>query len=310
MPERQMVQRLDLHDLARASKRVLALAVPVWFIVISTTRIAALIPLGPPGYDGLLYREASLAWLSGRDPWAPPETGAAFAAPPPSLLGMLPFALLPPEAAVTAIIALGLVGTALTLRRFRMPLWWLAFPPLVDGLWIANPHVLVLPLLVLGPAAIAPLVKLYAFAPLVFGLRVRQGALALVLVAATGALLPWGDYLGRWDEISSRLEAQAAGTGLSVLATPLLIPLTIAACLVVRRRVAVWWLVPVFWPFTQFYYGSLAIPGCTMAAGVIASIPSAPAPAIALLAVAAESLLRHVHVTGGARGLGRVEGLR
>jgi predicted cobalt transporter CbtA len=33
------------------------------------------------------------------------------------------------------------------IRRLRLPIWWLAFPPLVDGVYIANPHVFVVPLI-------------------------------------------------------------------------------------------------------------------------------------------------------------------
>jgi hypothetical protein len=50
--------------------------------------------------------------------------------------------------------------------------------------------------------------------------------------------------------------------------------------------------VPVFWPYTQFYYASLAIPGATPLAGLLASVPVEGATTLALIAVASEIVVR------------------
>ena len=122
----------------------------------------SVISAAAPGFDAKLYRTATLTWLQGGDPWSVYSGAIRFAAPPPSLLAMLPFAVVPETVAVVAMIGLGVVGTAWALRRLGMPLWWLAFPPFIDGLYNGNPQVLLLPLLVAGLAPIAALVKIYA----------------------------------------------------------------------------------------------------------------------------------------------------
>ncbi len=69
--------------------------VAAWFVIISVIRLSSLAAIGPPGYDGMLYREATIRWLDGGDPWQVPDSGAIFGAPPPTLLAMVPFAILP-----------------------------------------------------------------------------------------------------------------------------------------------------------------------------------------------------------------------
>ena len=98
----------------------------------------------------------------------------------------------PETVAVVAMIGLGFVGTAWALRRLGMPLWWLAFPPFVDGLYNGNPQVLLIPLLVAGLAPIAALVKIYAVpVPLLRGEWKAVAAAAIVLLV-TIPILPWG----------------------------------------------------------------------------------------------------------------------
>src|SRR5205814_5270188 len=105
---------------------------------------------------------ATVRWLAGGDPWALRAGDAVFGAPPPTLLAMLPFAMLPADIARVALVLLGVAASAWAIRRLELPLWWLAFPPLVDGLYIANPHVFIVPLLIAGAGPIAIFVKIYA----------------------------------------------------------------------------------------------------------------------------------------------------
>ena len=60
------------------------------------------------------------------------------------------------------MLVIGIVASVWAIRQLGAPMWWLAFPPLVDGMWNANPHVVVLPLLLASLAPIAIVVKVYA----------------------------------------------------------------------------------------------------------------------------------------------------
>ena len=103
---------------------------------------------------------------------------------------MLPFALVPEDVAV----ALDRSSSGLSGRRGRsavlgLPLWWLAFPPFIDGLYNANPHVLVLPAAGGGGGAHRrALVKIYAgLVPLVLG-HWRTVAISVAVLVVTIAV--------------------------------------------------------------------------------------------------------------------------
>ena len=72
---------------------------------------------------------------------------------------------------------------------------------------------------------------------------------------------------------------------MSALAIPVLIPVAVVALVLMGRRAAAWWVVPVLWPSTQWYYTSLAMPATTLLAGFVVAVP--------------------VPVRGDARGRGR-----
>jgi hypothetical protein len=261
--------------------------VPAWFIAISAVRLSVLLPT-TPGYDGMLYRDATLRWLAGGDPWAIHPGEAVFAAPPPTLLAMLPFAVLPEPVARIALVSLGVGASIWMIRRLRLPLWWLAFPPLVDGLYIANPHVFVVPLIIAGLAPLAILVKLYAGA--VPAIRFQLGALAVAagVVVVTAPFLPWGLFIARWPQVSAALASQAAGGGFSVWATPLLLPVAVIAAILIGRERLAWWSVPVFWPYTQWYYSSMAMPILTPIAAIALAAPVPGATTVGLVIAVVE----------------------
>ena len=145
---------------------------------------------------------------------------------------------------------------------------WLAFPPLLDGVWNANPHALVLPLLVAGAAPVAILVKVYGAIVPAIRLDVRALAIAAALIVVTVPFVPWGTYLAERQSIQEHLE-QTSGGGLSVWAfdlpvLPVVLAVAIVALVVLAlrdRERAAWLAMPAFWPWTQWYYSSLAIPG-------------------------------------------------
>jgi hypothetical protein len=257
-------------EFIRARLWVLVVA---WFVVISLMRLSAVAARGAPGYDGMLYRAATIRWLEGGDPWLIPQSGAIYAAPPPTLLAMLPFAIVPEALARPLLLALGVAATVWMIRRLKLPMWWLAFPPLVDGLWIANPHVFVAPLLVAGLAPLAALVKLYAGAVPAIRLDWKALAATAALMFVTFPFLPWGLFIERWPDVSQALNNQSAGGGFSVWVTPLLLPVALVAGLLIGRDRLAWWSIPVFWPFTQWYYSSIALPVLTPLAAVALSIP-------------------------------------
>ena len=219
--------------------RTLEILVASWFVVISAMRLSVM-SAAIPGFDAKLYRTATLTWLDGGDPWSVYDGAIRFAAPPPSLLAMLPFALVPETVAVVAMIGLGFFGTAWALRRLGIPLWWLAFPPFVDGLYNANPHVLLIPLLVAGLAPLAALVKIYAVpVPVLLGEWKAVVVTAIVLLV-TIPILPWASYIAQFPGITADLAEQSDG-GMSALAIPVLIPVAVVALVLMGRRRAAWW---------------------------------------------------------------------
>jgi hypothetical protein len=293
-------------------RRLVPILLATWFIAITVMRLILIAP-GGPGFDGRLYRSATVTWLAGGDPWSVVQGGVWFGAPPPSLIPMIPFALLPETIGVGLLLVLCIAGSVWAIRMLRLPLWWLAFPPLVDGVWNANPHALVLPLLVAGGAvlgALAIVVKVYAAIVPLVRLEIRTLALAAVAIVVTAPFVPWATYLSERQLIQARLDATAGG-GSSVwgLQMPLLVVglvVAVAAFVVLVRRDrdrAAWLAMPVFWPWTQWYYSSMAIPGVVerpgdaraslgtmvtlaIAAAVLAS-PVEGAPVVALVVVAA-----------------------
>lgn len=108
----------------------------------------------------------------------------------------------------------------------------------------------------------------------------------------TALFLPWGTFFASYDRISAALAQQANGTGLSALAVPILLPVAVIAVVAMRRKRALWWLVPVFWPFTQFYYASLIIPGATPLGGLLASVPVPGAVVLGAAATVLELRMR------------------
>ena len=71
--------------------------------------------------------------------------GNYFAAPPPTLLPVAPFALLPEPLGLVLLTALVVVASVATIRLLRLPWWWILFPPLVQCLISANVQAFLLP---------------------------------------------------------------------------------------------------------------------------------------------------------------------
>ena len=271
-------------------RRLLPLLLAAWFVAISAMRLR-LVWDGGPAFDGILYRAATLTWLQGGNPWSVAHGGVYFAAPPPSLLPMIPFALLPEAVAVPALLLLCLAASAWAIRRLGAPWWWLAFPPLVDGIWNANLHVVVLPLILAGLAPLAALVKVYA--AVVPAIRWEWRALVGTAIAllVTAPFLPWPGFVEQLPQILVQLRVQSDG-GQSVFGLPMpslvvAAAVAVAGLIAIGRDRAAWLAVPVLWPSTQWYYASIAIPGLVgSGAGLLgAAVLAAPIPQAPLIAV-------------------------
>ena len=111
--------------MARSSIRwnvVANVALATWFISLSTMRLLVL-ATGEPATDLRLYLRGSAAWLHGQDPWLVHMGTLHYAAAPPSLILMAPFALLPEALAVPILTVLAVIASFWTLRRLGLPMW-------------------------------------------------------------------------------------------------------------------------------------------------------------------------------------------
>jgi hypothetical protein len=245
--------------------------------------------LSTVGIDARTYWLAANRWLSGQDPYA--DLGSlVFAAPPPTLAVLAPFAALPLPMFASLLLAASVVAAIYLLRKLRLPYWYLLFPPIVEGLVVGNPNVIVVALLVAAiPAGdvIGTFLKAYGAVPLLFLNRQRSLHWVAVALLVTAPFLPWLTYLSHAVELVNVLDVQSSG-GRSALAYPVLVPFTIIALVLLGRRRAAWLTVPALWPATQFHYGVFALPvaGRLMAAILAVPLPGIPAVAVIVEAVA------------------------
>jgi hypothetical protein len=237
-------------------RRALArVGLPAWFLVIDALWIAKPDALG---IDARHYQNAAAAWLAGADPWAVTEQGIPYAAGPHTLLLYAPTSLLPLTVATWLWMLAGVVAAVWLVRRLELAWWWIAFPPLLHGVWNGNPQTIALALLVQGSlvgAVVAVGLKLYAAIPLIP--RWPQLVVAGVVLAVVTLLLPWQLYLERGLGVGSHLQTAWNGSAWRI---PLLIPPTLLALWILRRRGAEWFAIPAVFPATQFYYVAMALP--------------------------------------------------
>ena len=228
---------------------------PAWFVVIDLLWIAKPDALA---IDARHYQRAASVWLAGGNPWSVTESGVPYAAGPHTLLFYAPTSVLPLAVSVTIWMLIGIAASVWLVRRLRLPLSYLLFPPLAHAMWNGNPQNLALALLVAGgpiAAALAVGLKLYAGLPLIG--RWRDLIVAAVVLVVTLPFLPWQLYLEQGLGVGSHLASAWNGSAWRV---PLLIPPTLLALWILRRRGAEWFLVPAVFPATQFYYVAMALP--------------------------------------------------
>jgi hypothetical protein len=278
-------------------RRIGTVLLIAWFSWHTWDRISFFVRRGfPVGIDATIYYRGAVAWLHGADPWSAAVFvgGSSFhyAGSPVTTVLMAPGTLLGEQPFTIAWLALTWAAAVWTLRRLHLPIWWLLFPPLAEGLFSANPQIVVLALLVAyGPlaSAIATGLKVYAFIPLLGESRWRQVVIAVALNAATILVAPglWLAYVQRFATISGRLAVESIH-GLSAYPVPALLAVTslalLALAFVVRdRRAAGWLAVPAVWPSSQFHYSTMALPVMTLLLAVVLAVPQMQLPAIAIL---------------------------
>ena len=263
----------------------------VWFGSISAIAVAPPILRGSVSlFDADLYLNATRAWLEGGNPWDVARDGFFFAAPPPTLLPLVPFALLPHAIGVVVLAALVLAANVASIRMLRLPMWWLLFPPVVQCTMSANVQAFLIPLIIAGGGWLAVMLKSYAVVPLLVLGKWRQLVIAAVVTLVTFPVLPWGIFIEDFSRISANL-ADQSNYGLP---TPLLValaPIGLISLAGIGRERAAWLAVPALWPSPQLYYATLALPSKSWLAAAIIAFPIQGSGLLAVIGLAIATVL-------------------
>lgn len=292
------------------SRRIL----PAWFIAMSVAQTVIPAPLeGWVGYDAHIYYRGAAAWVAGGDPWSAfNQLGnqyAHFAALPTTVLAMAPFTILPESTFVVLWIVLSTVAAVAIVRRLRLPFWWIAFPPLVNGVVVGNPDIVMLALLLSHRPqikAVAPFLKIYALVPLIGERRwpaiVWSGGLIVGSIVIAPAL--WIAYMSQAGEIAVRLGHEAISwSAWGVWPLFIFAGAFVLILAAVDLRAAGWLAVPALWPATEAHYGTMAMPVATPLLGALLAVPVHVVPPLAVAAGCTAELLNRARVRRGAAPL-------
>lgn len=254
----------------------------VWFAVMSGLWLYLTLRNGVIPNDEQ-YIMATRRWLDGIDPWAGEYDPGWYSAPPPTLLAMVPFAVLPYGRLLLLVVAI--VAAIATIRVIKRPWYWILYPPLVVSMLGGGLDTWLIPLILLGHGWLAVLAKVYAAVPLVFLGRWRSLLVAGVLLLVTAPILPWASYFAQLPTILQHHASQAPG-----LAAPIfLVPVVVIALALMGRDRAAWMAVPALWPSTSWYYNTIALPGLTPVAAALMAIPSSYTVVAACVVLAVDS---------------------
>ena len=268
---------------------------PVWFALMSLT-VPPLTDAHPTlFFDSKLYVAAAEVWLEGGDPWTVQLQGIYFAAPPPSLIPLIPFALMPEPIGANLLGILTIGAAVASIRMLKLPTWWLLFPPIVDGVLSGNVQLFLVPLLLSRGSWLAILLKAYAAVPVVILGRWRSLAIALGIILVSAPLLPWALYIGHFREINALLALQSS-YGLSTEMAVLALPVGLICLWIVGRQSAAWLAVPALWPSQQWYYATLILPTKSR---LVAAIISTHLPVAGLISLVALAAVRWVERRNG-----------
>jgi hypothetical protein len=263
------------------------------------------------GFDGYIYYRGSAAWLAGQNPWA---VGAilnglpfSYAGLPSTVIMLSPLALLPEQAYVWLWLGLSVVSAIVVVRALRLPIIWIAYPPMIFGVLAANPHIVLLALLVAGGTwggALATVLKVVAIPPLVGEYRWRALLLAAAAMGASVLLFPglWSSFLDQAGTVQNTINAESKGGfsawGRLYLLIPTVIALVVLAC--IDLRASAWLAVPALFPTTQYHYAIFALPVDPFLAATMAF----PLPMVAPVMIIAYAAVRLGVVMWRRRGRG------
>ena len=151
---------------------------------------------------------------------APARTSASglfsYAGLPPTTILLAPLTVLPEDLFVWLWLGLSVAAAVVVVRTLELPLAWLMYPPLLYGVLAANPHVVVMALVVAGGTGggvLATVIKVVAIPPLIGERRWRALGLAALVFVATVLLAPalWESFLGRAGAVTDAIHAQSGG---------------------------------------------------------------------------------------------------
>jgi hypothetical protein len=239
------------ENLIRVAEWLWRASVPLVFGVLLVLYLVVL-PVSSAfvGVDSRLYFDASQAWVNGGDPWKvqSPE-GVWFAAPPPALLLNLPLIPFGKTFAVGFWLVADLAAVVLAVRRYKLPWWWLAYPPFVQGTVSGSADIALLGLVMVGGGALTAIAKPYAVPGMLGELRWRALIGAAALGVLTIPLLPWQMFLNDWQTATTHLADQSVQTDM-----PLLVVLLLVLALVSLGRDGLTLATPALWPHAQSHY--------------------------------------------------------
>ena len=284
------------------------------------------------GRDFRIYRNAALELLAGRDPFGAfaPWNGVDwhFAAPPIAAQAFVPFALVPEWLGLAVFATLSATVLCFALRRLGLPLWWILFPPVVEGLTAMNPQILVVGLLVIGtswPSVVAAWLKVYALIPMVARRQFKAVAIVAASMVVSVAISPgpWSEYIARYGEISGRLMSESqGGVSATLFLNPQVLPLgeglvivgivAVLVLLVAVRdvRSAGWLAVPLLWPAAEYHYATFALPIARRISTWILAVPLVPTYLVGLMVLAYEVVAERQPLSPQERPVGLAEWLR
>jgi hypothetical protein len=277
---------------------------PVYFAAHSAAMGAYFISHGLVGVDGRIYAAAATAWLAGQDPWDAAVQGFRFAAPPPTLVPFVPFALLGQDISGVFWVAASVIAAAAIIHQLKLSWWWVLFPPLANGILAGNADVLIVALVLTRvplAGALASFLKIYALLPIAAERNWRALLTAGLLLMVSAPLLPWATYLAQSEQILATLDRQAIG--ISAYGIVWLMAGVSLGLLRVGVMRGGWLAVPALWPSTQLHYSTLALPAlarghASRTAVFVAGFLLAPEvpwlPALAVLVLAIDAILQRL----------------
>lgn len=233
-------------------------------VIFAVISVSWAMKLGLSGFDAWLYREGSVAWLAGLDPWQAGTPPAHYAGSPLSLIAFAPATIIPEQLFRWGFVLVSAVMLGHAFRHRRV--YWL-YPPTVLFVIGGNPGGLMVALLMANSnwtRGFAVWIKSYAVLPAI-GERAWRGLAVSAFVALlTFVALPdlWLSYIRELPMIASRL-ANETGHGGTIYEAPQLVPFAVVALVYLARvdlRAAGWLAIPALWPAQEFSNALLLAP--------------------------------------------------